>query len=253
VTVDGELLYMDEEVNQPLPPHLRIGWCEGKVATLYLLRYDDGRVAEKVKIGDGEGFLGDVDGDGSDELVLTGTPIRGKSLRIKRIYVFAVRTLPDGSRYCLGTAGGTTHVYRLAPGQSLAEVEITNPGGGDGVRGTGYGRAGIPDGQEHNTASIDVTYNPCWTDLFGTGQPVMCELATHHETTYAPDKKVLSNETWRELDGCWHYDAGRKVFVKQTVSVRLPDKSSDEELTGLLRGTTRPAANSAPATRAADW
>jgi hypothetical protein len=232
-------------LNQGLPRGVRIGWCHRDyIDTFYLIRYEGGGIPEMVKIGCGDGFLVDVDGDGFDELVVSPRrSSRSTSPRVKTVCLGASASRPSGGEDFVWT----TRIYRLAP--SFQTIRFAS----EPKSGIVADYDELPEVVNPNATTFHAcwtNYELCWADVFGTGQPALCETTAYRETTYTRRER-LEDKTSRALRRYWLYDAGQRALVDHAVDLRLPDKPSDNELTGLLRGTTLPASRSVPATRTA--
>ncbi|MBS3821836.1 MAG: hypothetical protein GVY16_09635 [Planctomycetes bacterium] len=250
VTAGGTTYYLNGRRDPALPGYLRVACYDihrlDPPHAMLLLRGDD--VLQAVPMAGAFGYLGDVTGNGVDEVIVMSQPM-ATGLRVRPFNPtvrldFIGETPPR--LLDIGDAAATElMVYRQ--GERLERIFEQRPDAGRRVTiGKGWGRTQSRDKNGYAIATTDGRRRQ-WADLYGDGRPVWCEVNGKLATL-----TIRGGTTFHRLDmtleAYWRYDraAGKLTRVPFGQSVFSP--TGEQLFLGKLRGVLARQAVEAPST-----
>lgn len=236
---EGVTYYLAWSENSGLPEHLKIAFtctlnADGRDfsdAALHLLRLKNGRSSEVLQAvalpPRGAYWLGDVDGDGRDELFTTDTLFEpAEGLKVRQVPANPRLSYSDGTEFLKFNGGGTADILIFNLTGDIRQ--LLKVSGGVGI--SGYGILASAD-----TPSMicDVLSSTRWADLYGTGRPVLCKIST--TATWPADKPDLKTYS-SHLVSYWKAPADAEDWKEINVKRRLPEGDLMQALQGILAG-----------------
>jgi hypothetical protein len=199
--------------------------AEGLVTKTFLLRVNKGKIEQAIEIHCSFGgiVVMDLDGDGKDEIILSGDPTRFAKLfpRAKVFWVF------DAIEYTTSDAPpGMRSSLQSSIGGGVGDLLCTTPSGDlESVVGSSFNQVGL---------SSYASYHCTFADLFGDGRPIPCRIVT-----WVKDPPVATvHPAKAQLDGYWFPDKPGGTWMHETVGLDIPD-SDDQH--AALKGLLDPA------------
>lgn len=242
VAFDGRTYYLNEDADPALPSYLRVACYDIHLLDPpHALLVMDGRKVRQVRPAVGRyGYLGDVTGNGVDEVITMREPMT-TGMNVMPFYprvqlAFSGDASPALQAESPETPADAVEMIVYRQGEQLTPIyqEPRSPGRRVTIGGRWQQRSADVQDRPYSLATTHGRRR-LWADLYGDGRPVWCDIDGQLETLTTRDGKKYHRLTM-ELVAYWRYDRSAGVLDEVPVGRTVFSPVGEELFLGKLKG-----------------